>query len=61
MRWFLFLAVIVTATSASAAPTQSNPAFLGIELWFQYAIADPQGAYLGIVSISDGLHVLIGN
>ena len=30
MRWLLFIAAICAASIASAAPTQSNPAFLGI-------------------------------
>ena len=39
----------------------NNPALLGVELRYQWIVGDPQGAFLGLVSISDALHVMYGS
>ena len=39
----------------------NNPSWLGLELYFQWVVVDPNGAYFGLVSFSDGLRALIAN
>jgi ELWxxDGT repeat protein len=39
----------------------NDPSLVGGSLHSQWVVADPNGALFGIASLSDGLHVLIGN
>ena len=43
-----------------ALPVASNSALKGLDLFFQFAIADPNGAFQSFANVSNGLHVLIG-
>lgn len=51
----------VLGSAAIHVPIPATPYILGLELWWQWAVADPNGAYLNLVSISDGLHTVLGN
>jgi hypothetical protein len=42
-------------------PIPNGIELLGAELFLQWAVADPSGAFAGVASLSDGLHVVIGN
>jgi len=41
-------------------PVPAVPAFLGVELWFQYFMVDPAGSFLGVGTLTEGLHIVIG-
>jgi len=64
--WVAAPQVLVNTTtdalgSASVGlPLASNPSWLGLEFYFQYAVLDPNGAYSAIAAFSDGLRILIG-
>jgi hypothetical protein len=36
-------------------------AFVGMELFGQTAVLDPGGGFLGLVSLSQGLHLVVGS
>ena len=38
----------------------ASPALLGLDLYFQYAVFDPAGAYLNALALSNGLRVQVG-
>ena len=59
------VANLPATTNASGVATvpvaiPNNLAFVGVELWAQFGIADAGGSYLGAVTISDGTHLLLG-
>ena len=39
----------------------ASPALLGFDLYFQYAVFDPAGAFTGILALSNGLRVQVGS
>ena len=41
-------------------PIPDTPSAIGVEIFFQYAIVDPLGAYLNLANLSDGLRIVIG-
>ena len=47
-------------SGAVPIPIPADPVFKGGQVLFQYFIADPAGAFAGLGTLSDGLHVLIG-
>jgi ELWxxDGT repeat protein len=41
-------------------PIPAGRGLAGLHLFFQFIVADPQGAFLGLATASDGLEVLVG-
>ena len=39
----------------------ASPALLGLDLYFQYAVFDPAGAFVGTLALSNGLRVQVGS
>jgi hypothetical protein len=56
------LVIVDPAGAASAVLTVPNlTAFVGIELFSQTAVLDPGGGFLGAISLSQGLHLIVGS
>lgn len=59
-------AVLSLATSAAGTASfplgvPANPVLTGLELYTQAAVADPQGAFLGLASLTGGFRLVYGN
>ena len=48
-------------TDAFVFGVPASPALLGLDLYFQYAVFDPAGAYLNALALSNGLRVQVGS
>jgi ELWxxDGT repeat protein len=59
----LALSTITSAAGVGSIglPIPAGSELVGAELFVQWAVADPNGAFAGAASISDGLRVVIGN
>ena len=50
-----------TGRAVTPLPIPTDPALAGLQLFGQYAVADPQGQLFGLASLSDGLRMVLGN
>ena len=57
----LFTGTDALGNASVGISVPANPSLLGGELWWQWAIVDPAGAFRNLLSISDGLHTVIAN
>lgn len=48
-------------TASIPVPVPAVPQLVGAELWWQWAVVDPNGAYVNLASLSDGLYTVIGS
>jgi len=57
---FITLGTDVGGSVFAPLPLPSLPSLLGAQLWLQWAVADPAGQLLNLVSLTNGLYVVIG-
>jgi ELWxxDGT repeat protein len=57
----LLVIVDPAGTASLALQVPNAAAFVGMELFGQTAVLDPGGGFLGLVSLSQGLHLVVGS
>lgn len=60
----LFVSSVPISPSGTTSLSQalpSSPALVGVSLFAQYAVLDPNGAFAALLSLTNGLHALVGS
>jgi hypothetical protein len=57
----LALPLDASGTGSTPLPIPNSPQLAGVLLYAQYLVIDPNGAFLGFASLSNGLEMLVGH